>query len=171
MAKNPFPLDQAAIEAMLVWARQRISQGPDPRAGAQDFVQLEKSLGGAITADGMDDGQAFALFSDVIVPSTRPMNHPTSLSFVAAAPTPASLGFDAALSSAEIFAGNWDGASGAIYAENQALAWLAELAGWPAYLRCMLLVWRSKRTIRHVQRDGEFCAASRHIAVLLRLPA
>jgi len=37
---------------------------------------------------------------------------------------------DIALGAAEIFAGNWDAGSGAIHAENQALDWLAKLAGW-----------------------------------------
>ena len=35
------------------------------------------------------------------------------------------------MGAAEIFAGNWDGGSGAIYAENEALKWLAKLAKWP----------------------------------------
>jgi glutamate/tyrosine decarboxylase-like PLP-dependent enzyme len=89
-------------------------------------------LGNAITPCGITGKRAFKLFTDSIIPSTRPFNHPTSLAFVAAAPTPASLAFDAALGAAEIFAGNWDGGSGAIHAENQALSWLASLAGWPS---------------------------------------
>ena len=127
---HPFPSDPQALDTMLGWARAHILAGPDPRNGAQSFEALEARLGGSITAKGRTD--AFDLFTNVIVPSTRPFNHPTSLAFVAAAPTPASLGFDAALGAAEIFAGNWDGGSGAIHAENQALAWLAGLAGWPA---------------------------------------
>ena len=115
---------------MFAWARDRIANGPDPRNGAQPGDVLSKALSRAISEDGMDGASAFSLFSDVIAPSTRPFNHPTSLSFVAAAPTPASLGMDVALGAAEIFAGNWDGGSGAIHAENQALAWLARLAGW-----------------------------------------
>ena len=89
-------------------------------------------MGGAITPDGLGAEAAFALFTDVIQPATRPFGHPTSLSFVAAAPTRAALSFDAALGAAGIFAGNWDGGAGAIHAENQALRWLSDLAGWPA---------------------------------------
>ncbi|SMY07532.1 pyridoxal phosphate-dependent decarboxylase family protein [Flavimaricola marinus] len=127
-----FPPNPKALDAMLDWANQRIQRGPDPRHGAQSVAALAARLDGAITAKGMDSARAFALFSDVIVPSTRPFDHPTSLAFVASAPSPAALGFDAVLGSAGIFAGNWDGGSGAIYAENQALAWLSSLAGWPA---------------------------------------
>lgn len=128
---NPFPIDQSALDNMFAWARDRIANGPDPRNGAESFKVLQEALLDAITPQGMDSTKAFSLFTDVIVPSTRPFNHPTSLSFVAAAPSPASFGMDVALGAAEIFAGNWDGGSGAIHAENQAIAWLANLAGWP----------------------------------------
>jgi len=127
---NPFPLDVAALDQMFAWAHDRIVNGPDPRNGAQPNSVLQQALSGAITDQGIDGATAFSMFSDVIAPSARPFNHPTSLAFVAAAPTPASFGMDIALSAAEIFAGNWDGGSGAIHAENQALAWLADLAGW-----------------------------------------
>jgi len=116
---------------MFSWAQVRITDGPDPRNGAQSHEVLKNALSGAITEEGIDNESAFSLFSDVITPSTRPFNHPTSLAFVAAAPTPASFGMEVALGAAEIFAGNWDGGSGAIYAENQALAWLTGLADWP----------------------------------------
>ena len=129
---NPFARNSSAIESMLAWLKRRLKTGPDPKNGARTFDELQASMGETITRDGLGWEQAFTLFTDVIVPSTRPFNHPTSLSFVAAAPTPASLGFDAVLGVAEIFAGNWDGGSGAIYAENQAIDWLAEQVGYPA---------------------------------------
>ena len=125
-----FPPDQVSLERIFEWARDRIENGPDPRNGAQTNAVLQDRMSGSITTKGLSGTEAFALFTDVIAPSTRPFNHPTSLAFVAAAPTPASFGMDIALSAAEIFAGNWDGGSGAIHAENQALAWLANLAGW-----------------------------------------
>jgi len=129
--KTPFPLDENALDKMCGWARDYISSGPDPRNGARTYDELEAAMSAAITENGMGSEGAFSLFSDVIVPSTRPFVHPTSLAFVAAAPSPASLGMDVALGAADIFAGNWDGGSGAIYAENQALEWLADLAGFP----------------------------------------
>ena len=132
MATKPtFPADEAVLDNILDWTRSRILDGPDPRNGARSQDVLEAALGEAITPDGMKGNLPFEYFTDCIIPSTRPFDHPTSLAFVAAAPSPASLAFDAALGAAEIFAGNWDGGSGAIHAENQALAWLASLAGWP----------------------------------------
>lgn len=128
---NPFPLEPDLVAPVLDWIEQRIAQGSDPMHGAKTLSELAPQLKNAINQEGIGSTAAFELFTDVIVPSARPFDHPTSLSFVASAATPASLAFDAALGPAEIFAGNWDGGSGAVHAENQALAWLAGLAGWP----------------------------------------
>lgn len=127
---SSFPFDDAQTKAMLDWTRARIAQGPDPTHGAQGSDVLDPLLGGSIGADGIGAEAAFRLFTETILPSTRPFGHPSSLSFVASAPTRAALSFDAALGAAGIFAGNWDGGAGAIHAENQALRWLADLAGW-----------------------------------------
>lgn len=132
MNRDPFPFVPEATAAVLDWTARRIAEGPDPKHGAQSFAALDPVLGGSITEEGLGADRAFGLFTETIVPSTRPFGHPTSLSFVAAAPTRAALSFDAALGAAGIFAGNWDGGAGAIHAENQALRWLADLAGWPA---------------------------------------
>lgn len=129
--KDPFPFDTKATDHILDWTARRIAEGPDPKHGAQAFAALESVLGGSITEGGIGGKAAFVLFTDTIVPSTRPFGHRTSLSFVASAPSRAALSFDAALGAAGIFAGNWDGGAGAIHAENQALRWIADLAGWP----------------------------------------
>lgn len=129
---QPFPFRPGMVSEILNWTKTRILGGPDPTHGAQNHAALEPILGGSITQDGIGAEAAFELFTDTIVPSTRPFGHPTSLSFVASAPSPAALSFDAALGAAGIFAGNWDGGAGAIHAENQALAWLADMAGWDA---------------------------------------
>lgn len=131
MSYDPFPLPAETLDRMMRWTSERISAGPDPTHGAQNFEALERVMGGSITQTGLGAEDAFALFSQTILPSTRPFGHPTSLSFVASAPSRAALGFDAVLGAACIFAGNWDGGAGAIHAENQVLRWLADLATWP----------------------------------------
>ena len=130
MSTDPFDFPPEMIAEMLQWTEGRISAGPDPTHGAQSFEALDPILGGSIRPEGIGAEAAFDLFTNTIVPSTRPFGHPTSLSFVASAPTDAALGFDAALGAAGIFAGNWDGGAGAIHAENQTLRWLSDLAGW-----------------------------------------
>jgi glutamate/tyrosine decarboxylase-like PLP-dependent enzyme len=132
LSHDPFPFAPDDTRRILDWVADHVAAGPDPKNGARAAAALEPEMGGAITPDGLGAEAAFALFTDVIQPATRPFGHPTSLSFVAAAPTRAALSFDAALGAAGIFAGNWDGGAGAIHAENQALRWLSDLAGWPA---------------------------------------
>lgn len=132
MTQSHFPFPPESIAEILDWTSHRISKGPDPKHGAQTSEALEPILGGSITQGGIGAKAAFDLFSDTIVPSTRPFGHPMSLSFVASAPSQAALSFDSALGAAGIFAGNWDGGAGAIHAENQALRWISDLAGWPA---------------------------------------
>ena len=55
-----------------------------------------------------------------------------NLAYIPAAPTRAALAFDLVTSAANIFGGAWEAGAGAIFAENEALAWLVELLGWPA---------------------------------------
>ena len=61
----------------------------------------------------------------------RPMDSPLHLAYVATAPTPAANLFDLVVSASSIFGGLWEAGAGAIAAENEALAWLAGLAGFP----------------------------------------
>ena len=117
---------------MLEWVRGRIGEGPNPKHGAQSPETLDAAMGESITGKGLGADSAFDIFINTILPATRPLGHPSSLSFVASAPSRAALSFDAALGAAGIFAGNWDGGAGAIHAENQVLAWIGKLAGWPS---------------------------------------
>ena len=60
------------------------------------------------------------------------VDHPRYLSFIPGAPTEASTLFDLVVGVQSIYGGSWLEGSGAVYAENQALRWLADLAGLPA---------------------------------------
>ena len=73
---NIFPFSKSMVSEILDWTRDRIIKGPDAKHGAQSHTELEPALGGSITKDGIGAKEAFALFSDTIVPSTRPFGHP-----------------------------------------------------------------------------------------------
>lgn len=132
MPEDAWPTDPALIDRVLEWSRQRILGPTDPNAGARPAPELERRLGTTITPEGIGGDAALAAFTDVIVPATRAQADPLNLAYVPAAPTAAALAFDGAVSAAGIFAGTWEAGAGAIHAENQALAWLASLAGWPS---------------------------------------
>ena len=68
---------------------------------------------------------------EVLAPATISTDHPGFLAFVPGAPTKASVLFDLAISASSIYGGSWLEGAGAVWAENQVLAWLAELVGMP----------------------------------------
>ena len=69
--------------------------------------------------------------STVLAPACISVDHPRFFAFIPGAPTEASVIFDMVVSASSIYTGSWLEASGAVYAENQALRWLADLAGFP----------------------------------------
>lgn len=127
-----FADDPQLIDALLAWSRRRILDGQDPSTRAEPASHLTEAMGVTITPAGLGGAAAMARFTDVVIPATRAINHPMNLAYVPNAATSAATAFDAAVSAACVFAGAWDGGAGAIHAENQALAWLAELVGYPA---------------------------------------
>jgi glutamate/tyrosine decarboxylase-like PLP-dependent enzyme len=124
--------DETEIAAAAVaLASRRISKPSDPKTTARPASELLADAGQTITPDGLGADEALRIFEDVIAPATRAQDDPMNLAYIAAAPTRAALAFDAVVSSYNIFAGSWESGSGAIFAENQALAWLVDLLGWP----------------------------------------
>ncbi len=117
--------------SVIGYAIERLKTPKDSTWGARPADELAAALDGAITPDGMGGHAALALFRDILMHACRPMDHPMHLAYVATAPTPAANLFDLVVSASSIFGGLWEGGAGAIAAENQALSWLAELAGFP----------------------------------------
>ena len=126
-----FPVDELLIDAVIDWSYRRIVGGEDPMTGAKPAADLAAALDGAICPQGVGGHEALRRWSEVIVPATRAMGEPMNLAYVPASPTAAALTFDLAVSSAQIMGALWETGAGAIAAENQALRWLADLAGWP----------------------------------------
>lgn len=127
-----FDTDLEQLEGAFAWSRRRIIDGQDPATSALPVDRLEAELSGSICADGIGGAEALRRFTDSIVTATRAQAEPMNLAYVPGAPTPASLVCDLMLGTAEIFAGLWESGAGAIHAENQALRWLADLAGFPS---------------------------------------
>ena len=92
---------------------------------------LEAAAGQTITASGLGGAEALRLWADVLGPACLSVDHPRYLSFIPSAPSKAAAGFDMLVGASSVYGGSWLEGSGAVYAENQALRWLAELAGLP----------------------------------------
>ena len=132
MTAEPFwPHDEQLLRSVMDWSRRRIAGGQDPMARARPVHELREALGDTVVPGGIGGHEALRLFTQVVVTATRAQDNPMNLAFIPAAPTEAALVFDLAVSAAEIFAGTWEAGAGAIAAENQALAWLVGLLGWP----------------------------------------
>jgi glutamate/tyrosine decarboxylase-like PLP-dependent enzyme len=114
----------------LVLARQRMD--PMPLGSIGDHEVLQRGLGGSITANGLGHTEALRRFTEELIPATIAIDHPRYLAFIPHAPTQESVFIDLFVSAASIYAGSWMEASGAVFAENQVLDWLAGLAGYPA---------------------------------------
>lgn len=124
--------DETEIAAAAVaLAARRITRASDPKTTARPASELAAEAGPTITAGGLDADQVLKIFEEVIAPATRAQDDPMNLAYIPAAPTRASLAFDAVVSSFNIFAGTWEAGAGAIFAENEALNWLIGLLGWP----------------------------------------
>ncbi len=124
--------DESAIAAAAVrLAATRIASPSDPKTTARPISELRAAAGTTISRAGIGLDRAFEVFQDVIAPATRAQDDPLNLAYIPAAPTRAALAFDAVVSSYNIFGGTWEAGAGAIFAENEAIAWLVSLLGWP----------------------------------------
>jgi glutamate/tyrosine decarboxylase-like PLP-dependent enzyme len=123
--------EDEVVAAAVNYAWRRLTRAPDPVSGARSAADLALAAGTAITPWGIGGEAALKLFDRVLAPATRAQNAVTNLAYIPAAPTRAALAFEAVTGAANIFAGTWEAGAGAIHAENEALAWLTKLLGWP----------------------------------------
>lgn len=121
----------ALTEAVLRYAVERMRLDPPPLDRSRSLAELTALAGPTITPDGLGGDEALRLFGEVLAPACISVDHQRFLSFVPAAPTEASMLFDLVVGASNIYAGSWLEGAGAVYAENEALRYLADLAGLP----------------------------------------
>jgi aromatic-L-amino-acid decarboxylase len=127
-----FQFDEKMAELVLGYCRDRLALDPVPLDFGGYAPNLEDALDGLINPGGNDAGKVLELFADRIATAVISPDSPRFLSFIPAAPTKASLLFDMVVSCSSLHATSWLEAAGAVTAENQALSFLADLAGLPA---------------------------------------
>jgi glutamate/tyrosine decarboxylase-like PLP-dependent enzyme len=123
---------EALGEAVLQYAENRMRLHPVPLDGPKTLEELQAVAGDSITAEGMGGLAALRLFGDELALACLSNDHPRYLSFIPCAPTEAAVMFELIVGASGIYAGSWLEGSGAVYAENLALRWIADLAGLPA---------------------------------------
>ncbi|MBM6403232.1 aspartate aminotransferase family protein [Phycicoccus sp. CSK15P-2] len=92
---------------------------------------LDAALGRTVTPGGIGGSEAMRVFVDELAPACLSTDHPRYLSFIPCAPSDAAVVFDLVVGASSIYAGSWLEGAGAVWAENQALRWIADLAGLP----------------------------------------
>jgi L-2,4-diaminobutyrate decarboxylase len=119
-------------QAVIDYACRRMRLDPVPLDGPKSLAELTELVGQTITDDGLGGEVALKIFDEVLSKACISVDHPRYLSFIPAAPTEAASLFDLVVGASSIYGGSWLEGSGAVYAENQALRWIADLAGFPA---------------------------------------
>ncbi len=122
---------EALTDAVLRYAVERVRMDPPPLDIGTTLEDLVERAGRTVTPGGIGGLEALRLFADVLAPACISVDHPRFLSFVPAAPTEASILFDLVVGASSIYAGSWMEGAGAVYAENEALRWVSDLAGLP----------------------------------------
>ena len=119
------------VKLALDWTAQRVVRHTDPMSTARPASELAADSGRTITPSGIGGEAALRVFDRVLEPATRSQDDPMNLAYIPAAPTRAAVAFDLVTSAANIFGGLWEAGAGAIFAENEALAWITGMLGWP----------------------------------------
>jgi glutamate/tyrosine decarboxylase-like PLP-dependent enzyme len=123
---------EVLTQAIVRYAVERVRMDPPTLDAARPEAELQAMVGQTITPEGIGGLEALRLFTDVLAPACISVDHPRLLAFVPAAPTEAATLFDLVVGASSIFGGTWLEGAGGVYAENQALRWIADLARFPA---------------------------------------
>jgi L-2,4-diaminobutyrate decarboxylase len=122
---------EALTDAIVRYAVERVRLDPPPLDGPRTEAELRALAGPTVTPQGIGGLEALRIFGEVLAPACISVDHPRFLSFVPAAPTDAAILFDLVVGASSIYGGSWLEGAGAVFAENEALRWLADLAGLP----------------------------------------
>jgi glutamate/tyrosine decarboxylase-like PLP-dependent enzyme len=103
-----------------------------PLDGPRSAEDLFNEVGNTITAKGLGGHEALEVFTNVLAKACISTDHPRNLAFIPSAPTEYANLFDLVVGASALYGGSWQEGAGAVFAENQAIQWLIDLAGLPA---------------------------------------
>ena len=122
---------EEVADEILAYALDRLRLEP-PLDGPLTPAELYEKVGNTITAKGLGGLPTLEIFKEVLAKACISTDHERYLAFIPTAPSEYSSLFDLVVSAASIYGGSWQEGARAVFAENQALRWLADLAGFPA---------------------------------------
>jgi glutamate/tyrosine decarboxylase-like PLP-dependent enzyme len=121
---------ESLAKEILAYSLLRLKDDP-PLDGPRTAEDLFNEVGNTITAKGLGGHEALEVFTNVLAKACISTDHPRNLAFIPSAPTEYSNLFDLVVGASSLYGGSWQEGAGAVFAENQALRWIADLAGLP----------------------------------------
>ena len=124
------PEIEKVAQEILEYSLTRLKDNP-PLDGPLSEAELFAIVGNTITESGLGGSEALALFTQTLAPACISTDHPRYLAFIPSAPTELANLFDLVVGASALYGGSWLEGAGAVFAENQTLRWLSDLAGLP----------------------------------------
>ena len=121
---------EALAHEILDYSLVRLRTDP-PLDGPKTPEELMQLAGNTITPAGLGGHKALELFKDVLATACISTDHPRYLAFIPSAPSEYANLFDLVVGASALYGGSWLEGAGAVFAENQALRWISDLAGLP----------------------------------------
>jgi glutamate/tyrosine decarboxylase-like PLP-dependent enzyme len=117
-------------KAVMEYSLARLKSDP-PLDGPRSEADLYSELGNTITAGGLGGKKTLDIFTETLALACISTDHPRNLAFIPSAPSEYSNLFDLVVGASSLYGGSWQEGAGAVFAENQALKWLIDIAGLP----------------------------------------
>ncbi len=121
---------EALAQEVLVYSLMRLKSDP-PLDGPRTAEDLFREVGNTITEKGLGGPAALKVFTEVLARACISTDHPRYLAFIPSAPSEHASLFDLVVGASALYGGSWQEGAGAVFAENQALKWLSDLAKAP----------------------------------------
>jgi L-2,4-diaminobutyrate decarboxylase len=124
------PEVEALANEILAYSLDRLKSDP-PLDGPRTAADLFAEVGNTITERGLGGRAALGVFTEVLAKACISTDHPRYLAYIPSAPSEYASLFDLVVGASALYGGSWQEGAGAVFAENQALRWLSDLAGLP----------------------------------------
>ncbi len=121
---------EVLAQEVLAYSLDRLKNDP-PLDGPRTAADLFAEVGNTISSKGLGGSKALALFTEVLAQACISTDHPRYLAYIPSAPSEYASLFDLVVGASALYGGSWQEGAGAVFAENQALRWLSDLAGLP----------------------------------------